>query len=190
MKNGNLNVPNILTVIRILLVPAAIILITENMMLWALFVFLAACITDLIDGYVARKYNIITKLGIWLDPLADKLMALGVVITFVFCGIIPAWVIITLLAKEVIMLGGGLIIIKNGFSTPSNKFGKVAAFIMNTSIAACFIYQIEWWNAYYLYFVYLGLALSVFSMLQYAVKNGRLMFKKSDNNIKGEEGEQ
>ncbi len=192
MNKSNFNIPNILSVIRLMLVPTTVLLIVNDQMIWALFTFLVACITDLIDGYIARKYDLITKLGIWLDPLADKLMSLAVVITFTVCSIIPMWVLIVLLSKELIMLIGGLFIIKNGFSTPSNKFGKVAAFIMNTAVASCFIYQIPWWNACYTYFLYFGLALSVLSMVQYAVKNGHLLFEKAtaDNNLKSDEGEQ
>lgn len=183
MKNGNLNVPNILCIIRILCVPLTIVLIAYDHMIWSLVSFLFACLTDMVDGHIARKYNIITKLGIWLDPLADKLMALGVIITFSICNIIPYWVLIVLLSKELIMIIGGWLIMRNGFSTPSNKFGKAAAFIMNTSIAACFLYKIEWWNPYYRYFVYFGLAFSVFSMIQYAIKNGHLLFEKKSDNI-------
>ena len=183
MNTGNFNIPNILSVIRLMLIPVTVLFIVNDDMTWALVLFLIACITDLVDGYVARKYNLITKLGIWLDPLADKLMAIGVIVSFVICEIIPFWVIIVLLSKELIMILGGYFIIKNGFTTPSNKFGKIAAFIMNTSIASCFLYKISWWNPYYKYFVYFGLALSVLSMVQYAIKNGHLLFKKNPENI-------
>ena len=182
MSDRFLTIPNILTVLRIILVPVTLILICKDLMLWALLTFLVACGTDMIDGHIARKYNMISKIGIWLDPLADKLMALGVVVTFAFCKIIPFWVLFTLLGKELIMLIGGVIIMHNGFSTPSNKYGKIAAFIMNASVAACFIYQLPWWNDYYLYFLYFGLALSVSSMVQYAVKNAHLLFEKNTEN--------
>ncbi len=197
MSTKNFNVPNILSVFRLLLVPVAIVLIVKSaaersqiILTWALACFLLACITDLVDGYVARKFKLISRLGMWLDPLADKLMSLGVVCAFAFSGIMPIWVMIVLLSKELIMLIGGFFIIRNGHNIPSNKFGKIAAFIMNVAVAACFICYIPWWCDYYLYFVYFGLALSVLSMVQYAVKNGKKLFYKAEPKIADEEREQ
>ncbi len=176
MSNKNLNVPNVLTLIRLLLVPATVFLIAENHMVWALIVFLTACGTDLLDGYIARRYNLTTKLGIWLDPLADKLMALFVVISFTVKGILPLPVTIILLAKEFLMLLGGLIILRKGAVTPSNRFGKISAFLLNTCIASGFLH--EYLAPYYLYATYAALAVMVVAFVQYAVINGHYIFDK------------
>ena len=81
-KEKIINLPNILALIRLLLVPVVVWLIFQERMITAMFVFLAACLTDLLDGYIARRYHLITQLGTFLDPMADKLMAVFVIIAF------------------------------------------------------------------------------------------------------------
>ena len=171
------NIPNILTFFRFALIPLVIILVVQNKMIWALAAFLIACITDLLDGFIARKYNLISKLGIWLDPLADKCMALAVLITFTFCRIVPFWVTVVILAKEVLMLLGGFFALRNGHSTPSNKYGKIAAFILNVSIAAGFLCNLLY--PWYLYAIYVALAATLIAFAQYAIKNVHLCFEKA-----------
>ena len=185
MSNKVWNVPNVMTFIRLALVPVTVWLILEGHMMWALASFLIACATDLLDGYIARKYNQTTKLGIWLDPLADKLMAVAVIVTFTICPehIFPPVVMIVVFVKEFLMLLGGLIILGRGSVTPSNKFGKAAAFLLNTCIASGFLY--EYLAPYYLWATYLALVLVVVAFIQYAALNAHLIFEK-----KGEEKEE
>lgn len=177
-----------LTVVRLVCVPVTVVLISHSHMIWALIVFVFACGTDLLDGYIARKYNLTTKLGIWLDPFADKLMAIAVIITFTACNIIPLWVIIVLFAKELIMLTGGFILLKRGVSTPSNKFGKIAAFLLNVAIGTGFFF--EYWAPYYLYIIYTALLLSVLAMVQYGIKNLHLFQESKQNITEGKERKQ
>lgn len=175
MKKSEFNLPNIFTIIRILLVPVALVLIFKDKMVAALIVFLVACLTDLADGYIARHYNLITKTGIWLIPLADKLMAVGVIVAFTVKGIVPLFVVIIILVKELIMVLGGAILLKKKKTAPSNKFGKMASFLLNTSIASGFFYQ--YWAPYYRYAIYVALVFSVLSLVQYAVKNAHMFFE-------------
>jgi len=175
-KQSELNIPNILTVFRLCMVPVVVILIAQDQMITALVCFLIACGTDLLDGYIARKYGLVTKLGIWLDPLADKLMALCVLITFTCRGIFPLWVTLIVLVKELLMLIGGLIVLRKGYSTPSNRFGKAAALLLNVCLGSGFLYQ--YFAPYYLYATYIVLAVVVAAFIQYAVKNGHLVFAK------------
>ncbi len=188
-------IPNILTMVRILLVPFVVYFIFHGNLPVALIFFLAACLTDLVDGFVARHFNMVSKVGIFLDPFADKFMAIATLLSFALNPakpggppIIPLWMVIVIFAKELIMVIGGLIIMNNGYSTPANKLGKLCAFVFNVAIASCFLCFIDWWNSYYIYFVGFGLALSVFSMVQYAILNGRLLFTKNpDRKKKAEE---
>ena len=143
MKEKTLNVPNILTVIRLVLIPVVVVLMAEGELIIAFVFFLAACLTDLLDGYIARHYNQITKLGMWLDPLADKLMAVSVLITFTVTGVIPLFVVVIIGIKELLMLLGGALLLKKGIVVPSNKYGKIAAFLLNIAIAAAFFH--EYW---------------------------------------------
>lgn len=179
MSDNYLNVPNALTVLRILMIPVTAVLIFRDSMIWALAVFLLACGTDLLDGYLARKYHLTTKLGIWLDPLADKLMAITVLVCFTVRGILPLFVPVVIIVKELLLLAGGAVVLRRGAVTPSNKFGKIAALLLNTSIATGFFYQ--YWAPYYLWGVYVALAVSVFAFVQYAVVNGHLLKKPKDS---------
>lgn len=126
-----MNVPNMLTTLRIFLVPVFLCFFysgSENNILFAGLVFILAGITDVLDGYIARKYDLGTKLGSVLDPFADKLMIFTVLITFATSGIIPMWILIALGIKEITMIiGGGILYLFKGKQIlPSNKFGKIA----------------------------------------------------------------
>ncbi len=124
-----MNIPNMLTILRILLIPVYLYFFyaRENILL-AGGVFIAAGISDVLDGYIARKYDMSTKLGIVLDPIADKLMTFTILISFTTKGIIPAWILIAIGIKETMMVLGGavLYLFKGKQVLPSNKYGKVA----------------------------------------------------------------
>ena len=112
-----MNVPNMLTVIRFFLIPVFVYVFyspdISNNTLWALVVFIIAGATDLLDGYIARKHNLITKWGKLMDPLADKLMLLTVLISLYIKGIIPEIIIIIVFIKEFLMIGGAIFLYKN-----------------------------------------------------------------------------
>ena len=94
-----MNIPNILTIFRIVLVPIYLLIFFSdlpNKVLLAGLVFILAGVTDVLDGYIARKNNLITKLGTVLDPFADKLMSFTVLLSFTIAGFIPAWIILIL----------------------------------------------------------------------------------------------
>lgn len=186
MSQKNFNLPNILTFLRLAMVPVTVCLILSDQTIAAFAVFLAACLTDLLDGYIARKYNLTTKLGIWLDPLADKMMAVAVIVCFTIEGILPLAILIIVFAKEFLMLLGGFIILRKGHVTPSNKFGKIAALLLNISIASGFLH--EYWYPYYLYATYVAVAAVLVAFVQYAIVNGHLLFEKGPKEKKaGEE---
>lgn len=178
-KEKIINLPNILALIRLLLVPVVVWLIFQERMITAMFVFLAACLTDLLDGYIARRYHLITQLGTFLDPMADKLMAVFVIIAFTVKGILPLAVTIVIFAKELLMLVGGVLAAKNNKAVlPSNLFGKIAAFIFNTAIGTCFLHA--YIDPFYRWFIYVALAGSVASMVQYAWRSWDKLFPKNE----------
>jgi cardiolipin synthase len=156
-------------------VPVATVLIYFDIIIPALAVYFAACVTDLLDGYVARKRNLITEEGALLDPLADKLMAIFVIAAFTVKGVLPIPILIILLLKELLMVGGGIYLYFKKIVTPANKFGKVAAFTLNTAIGVTFLHDYSWFASWYKYFLYLGLALMLAALGQYAYFN---MYKK------------
>ena len=126
-----MNIPNMLTILRIILVPVYLFIFFSNMenrILIAGLVFILAGISDVLDGYIARKYNLQTKLGTVLDPFADKLMTFAILISFTWSKLIPPWILIAIGVKEILMIGGGasLYLSKGNKVLPSNKFGKIA----------------------------------------------------------------
>lgn len=126
-----MNIPNILTILRILLIPVYLYFFYSNLhnnILWAGLIFILAGISDVLDGYIARKYNKTTKLGIVLDPIADKLMTFTILISFTTKGIIPSWILIAIGIKECMMiLGGAILYLFRGKQVlPSNRYGKFA----------------------------------------------------------------
>ena len=125
------NIPNILTILRIVLVPIYLYLFYTtgvNHLIYAGTVFIIAGITDILDGYIARKYDQSTEIGAVLDSLADKLMTFAVLISFTSAKLIPSWILKILGLKEIIMITGGFILylFKDNQVLPSNKFGKIA----------------------------------------------------------------
>lgn len=125
----NMNFPNKLTILRILLVPVFIVLLfmgqTNTILkIPALAVFCIASLTDALDGYIARSRNLITNFGKFMDPLADKLLVCSALVCFVQIGSIPAWVVIVIIGREFIISGFRLIASDKGVVIAANKWGK------------------------------------------------------------------
>ncbi|MDF2840376.1 MAG: CDP-diacylglycerol--glycerol-3-phosphate 3-phosphatidyltransferase [Clostridia bacterium] len=135
-----MNIPNLLTVLRFLLIPVFIyffFLPNENGIGIAVIVFLIAGLTDTLDGYIARKYNQITKLGIVLDPLADKLMLITVLVSIAVGSDIPKWIIILVASKELLMILGAISLYNlRNVVIPANIFGKLATLLSYAAILA------------------------------------------------------
>lgn len=136
-----MNLPNTITTLRFLLIPLFVGVFfssLEKSLLYSILIFLLAGVTDILDGYIARKYNIITKWGQAMDPLADKLMQLTVLICFTIKQLIPLWVIIIYGAKELLMILGGVLLYtkKDKKVLPANSYGKVATVIFYIAILA------------------------------------------------------
>ncbi|MEL4106637.1 CDP-diacylglycerol--glycerol-3-phosphate 3-phosphatidyltransferase [Oscillospiraceae bacterium WX1] len=128
------NVPNILSIIRIFLVPAFVMIYfyeSGAIKVYAAAVYAVASFTDFLDGYVARKYHLITNLGKILDPVGDKLMTLAALICITISGVIPVWAVVIVLIKELMMLIGGFIIRqkRGGEIPPSNIIGKTSTVV-------------------------------------------------------------
>ncbi|WDU82801.1 CDP-alcohol phosphatidyltransferase family protein [Caloramator sp. Dgby_cultured_2] len=111
-----MNIPNALTTLRFILIPTYLFVYfskINNSFLFAMIIFFIAGATDVLDGYIARKYNMVTKWGTLLDPLADKLMLLTVLFSLSYTNIIPHWVFYIVLIKEISMIIGGFTLLKN-----------------------------------------------------------------------------
>jgi cardiolipin synthase len=133
--------PNLFSVIRLLLIPVFITIFFSSLKhhnIIAGVILIFSGLTDVLDGYIARKYNLITELGKLLDPLADKLTQAAVCICLVIQSIAPYWLLVIFVVKEILMIVGGAKIITKGKELSSSKwFGKVATvvfFLVMTSI--------------------------------------------------------
>ena len=122
-----MNLPNFLTAIRFILVPfMAAFLISRNYTV-AILLYVLASITDVLDGYIARKYNMITKLGKILDPMADKLLQFSALVGLWVVDIIPFWITLIFFLKEIFMGLGALKLLRNkDVVVPSKWFGKMS----------------------------------------------------------------
>ncbi len=132
-------VPNALTLLRLLMVPVFALLFfstTENNHIYALIVFLVAGLTDILDGYIARKYQVVSIVGIVLDPLADKLMLLTALVCLAVYGSMPIWVLVIVLINESILIIAGISMYfkKKKSVTPANTFGKIATVLFSLAV--------------------------------------------------------
>ena len=124
-----MNLPNKLTVLRMVLVPffVATLLLSQNndSLKWvALVLFIVASLTDFADGYIARKYNLITNFGKFMDPLADKILTISGMICLIELGRIPSWIVVIIVAREFIISGFRLVAAENGVVIAANYWGK------------------------------------------------------------------
>jgi len=122
-----MNLPISLTLLRIFFVPLVVVLLLtkgETMDLWAVAVFLLAAVTDLLDGYLARKRGQITTLGILLDPIADKLLVSAAFISLVEMGLVPAWMVVIIVGREFAVSGLRSIASAEGYVLEPSELGK------------------------------------------------------------------
>ena len=133
------NIPNILTVLRMIAVPVFIVFMLQEMIFAAIIVFLMAETTDVLDGFIARRFGLITKFGKIADPLADKMMQLAALFTFSVKDMIPRIIPWLVLFKELFMLISGLYLIRKNFDMSSKWFGKLTSVVLFIAIMLVFI---------------------------------------------------
>lgn len=174
-----MNIPNLLSLLRLGLVPvfAAIFFSSlPNAHSWAALVYAVAFATDIADGYIARRFDMITKLGRVLDPLADKLMTFTVIICVALDGSIPMWAIAVFFCKEALMGLGGLVMYRKIKDVrPSNWWGKTSTGVFFVVLAALVLFPIPrpWSTA----MISFALGLTVIALLRYAWDFLRMMEK-------------
>lgn len=134
-----LNIPNVLTVIRICLLPAVVWRFRRGDSIGALVIYLIAMFTDAVDGFIARRFNQITSIGKLLDPIADKLSLIVLLWLFVADGQIPPWVLGVMLGKEIALIIGGAAALRRGIVSYALPIGKVTTVSFILSMAARFL---------------------------------------------------
>ena len=124
-----MNLPNKLTVFRVVLVPFFVVFLllsgTNESLKWvALVIFVVASLTDLLDGHIARSRNLVTTFGKFMDPLADKVLTISGMICLIELGRIPSWIVVIIVAREFIISGFRLIATEHGIVIAANYWGK------------------------------------------------------------------
>lgn len=120
-----MNLPNKLTMLRIILVPVVMALLLSGHNLIATVVFAVASITDFLDGYLARKYNLVSSFGKIMDPLADKLLVFSVLVCFIQLGAISAWVPMIIISREFFVTCMRVVAVSKGKVIAASWWGKV-----------------------------------------------------------------
>ncbi len=128
------HVPNTLTIIRLLLIPFIILYIFTGNYILAFVFFTISGLTDIADGFIARKFNLISNLGKLLDPLADKLTQISTLTSLVITNIIPIWILIIVLLKEFIMIVGASFLYGKDVVVYSKWYGKLATVLFYVAI--------------------------------------------------------
>ena len=168
-------VPNVLTILRLLLVPVFLIVYLSGHPKAALAVFVAASLTDLLDGLLARKLHQITDFGKLFDPLADKLMVLTALVCQGASGVLPWSAIIIVAAKELVMVCGGLFMLHNDIVVYSNLLGKSAQVFFIASLILSFFHQelAAWGTRLDLILLWITVALALTAMAVYVHRAAR-----------------
>ncbi len=135
-------IPNILTTFRFALVPIfAYLMLTKESMALAAIVFVISGITDIVDGYIARRYNMISNFGMIYDPFVDKLMQITAVVCLVINEIIPIWLLVFVLVKEIAMITVGGILYVKKIVVRSNKYGKLSTVIFYAGVLTLIVWR-------------------------------------------------
>jgi cardiolipin synthase (CMP-forming) len=122
-------IPNILSMFRLLLIPVFFVLLLVGQFGWALLLIAVSAITDFVDGYVARHFNQVTRLGQLLDPAADRLFILTTLIGLGWVGVLPWWFIGVIVARDVLLLVLGVVLANHRFGPlPVHHLGKMGTF--------------------------------------------------------------
>jgi CDP-diacylglycerol--glycerol-3-phosphate 3-phosphatidyltransferase len=167
------NLPNALTIVRIMAIPIIVLLLFypgKVVSFFAAIIFLFAAITDGLDGYIARRQNIVTTLGKFLDPLADKLLVITSLIMLIHLGRVPAWIVAIIAGREMAVTGLRAIAINEGIVISASKLGKYKTLlqvIATTTLIGHYSYlSIDLHNVGMI-FIWAALVLTVWSGVDY-----------------------
>ena len=169
------HVPNALTIVRFLLIPFIVYFILTGQYIAAFVMLTVSGLTDILDGFIARKFNFITNFGKLIDPLADKATQVSVLASLTFKGIIPLWILLIVFLKEFIMVSGASFLYGKKLVVSSRWYGKLATVLFYVAIVASLF--IEYWNTsinpnsplinFDDYIYYLAILTTFFSLIMY-----------------------
>lgn len=179
-----MNLPNKLTTLRVIMIPFFVFFLlwqngeNRTFRMIALALFIIASLTDLLDGKIARKYNLVTNFGKFMDPLADKLLVCSALICLIELNALPAWMVIIIISREFIISGFRLIASDNGVVIAASYWGKFKTTFQMVSVvllildipALAFVTTICVWIA---------LLLTIVSFVDYIYKNHKILTEGS-----------
>ena len=186
-----MNLPNKLTVFRMILIVPFVLLLLGGFHRWdwfmtifgdifecvdyiALAIFIIASLTDLLDGKIARKYNLVTNFGKFMDPLADKLLVCSALIALIEMGRIPSWVVIVIISREFIISGFRSVASDNGVVIAASYWGKFKTTFQMVMVCLM-IANIPALSVVTTIIMWIALVLTVVSLVDYLVKNKDVM---------------
>lgn len=165
------HIPNILTIIRFFLIPFIVFYIFTNQFILAFIFFTISGITDVADGFIARKFNLVSNFGKLMDPLADKLTQISTLASLVFVDIIPIWILIIVLVKEFIMIVGASFLYGKDVVVYSKWYGKLATVLFYVAIVCSLIlkqFNVEgFWQRLDLILYSTALITTIFALIMY-----------------------
>ena len=168
-----MNLPNKLTILRVIAVPFFVVLYLMNYRIAAFLLFIAASFTDMLDGKIARKYGLVTNFGKIMDPLADKVLVYSAFCLMVENGTVPGWVLILILAREFTVAGMRTVAASEGIVIAAGMSGKIKTVLQ--MIAVPLLLLGNWPHVAVAYagqfFLYASLVMTVYSGIEYVLKN-------------------
>lgn len=175
-----MNLPNKLTVLRVIMVPFFVFFMLTNVggpaNKWiALILFCVASLTDMLDGKIARKYNLVTNFGKFMDPLADKLLVCSAMICMIEMGKLPAWIVIVIIAREFIISGFRLVASDNGIVIAASYWGKFKTVFQMAMIIVLIADFGGVFDIIAQILIWIALALTIISLIDYVVKNKEVL---------------
>ncbi len=168
-----LNAPNLVTVLRALLVPLILVLVLMASHWWAFAIFAFAAVTDTIDGWVARRWDGVTRWGQIADPIADKLLVIGTLAALASLGTVPWWAVAVIVVREVAVTLLRLRLMKDALVMPSSRSGKAKTISQFAAVLAFLLPRPP--GALATLILYLAIVLTVLSGLEYALQAKRLL---------------
>lgn len=176
-----MNLPNKLTIFRVILIPFFVFFMLapyfpDNGKYIAVAIFIIASLTDMLDGKIARKYNLVTNFGKFMDPLADKLLVCSAMICLVATGQLASWIVIIIISREFIISGFRLIAADNGIVIAASYWGKFkTVFQMLMIIVLILDIQNAGFQVLGVILTYVALILTVVSLIDYIAKNKQVL---------------
>jgi CDP-diacylglycerol---glycerol-3-phosphate 3-phosphatidyltransferase len=193
LNSGNpiWNIPNILTLLRIALIPVlAIILLSPSKEagFWAAALFAVASITDWLDGYLARRMGIVTTFGKFLDPIADKLIVMAALVMILPFDRVPAWMVLVILGREIIITGLRGVASTEGIVIPASNLGKFKTIFQIVAILGLLLhYDYHWFfsvdHPYFfvnmhnvgMFYLWIAVVITIWSGVDYLAKFVRVI---------------